>query len=275
MPEPAVPEVREVTLADIVRTLWARKWVLLAVFLLTVGAGTAYTFLQAPKYTARATLVTIEQQDVIQRWLESRPAAEWVAQRLGDPLLSEVFPGDWSEASGTWKGQAPGPQRQGAAVAGLVDVQVVPPVSGRVDRTLRVVVTFTDAALAADVANAYVDSLAVIRPQLQNVTESALFAQFYDGQNAADARRQAHEVALERQYWIALDPAYTPADPSSPNVPLNLALSVVLGLLLGIVAALTASWLASYRVSSRPPDVPKAPEAASPNAGFKYRGGGR
>lgn len=272
MPEPAVPEVREVTLADIVRTLWSRKWVLLAAFLLVVGAGTAYTFLQAPKYTATATLVTIEQQDVIQRWLESRPAAEWVAQELGDPLLSELFPGDWSEASDTWKGAAPGTQRQGAAVAGLVQVDVVPPVAGRVDRTMRVVVTFTDAALAAGVANAFVDSLEVIRPQLQNVTESALFAQFYDGQNAADARRQAHEVALERQYWIALDPAYPPADPSSPNVALNLALSVVLGLLLGVVAAFMASWLSAYRVSSRPPDVPPSPEAPAANQGFRYRG---
>jgi len=273
MPEPAVPDVREVTLADIVRTLWARKWVLLAVFLLTVGAGTAYTFLQTPKYTATATIVAIEQQDVIQRWLESRPAAEWVGAQLGDPLLSQVFPNEWSDASNTWKDVAPGTARQGAEISKLVTINVIPPVSGRVDRTMRVVVTFTDAALAADVANAYVDSLEVIKPQLQNVTESALFAQFYDGQNAPDARRQAHEVALERQYWIALDPAYTPSDPSSPNVTLNLALSVVLGLLLGVVAAFTAAWISNYRVSGRPPDVPKAPTAdAGQNQGFRYRG---
>lgn len=276
MPDPAVPEVREVTLADIVRTLWARKWVLLAVFLLAFGAGTAYTFLQTPQYTSTATIVAIEQQDVIQRWLESRPAAEWVAQQLGDPLLSELFPGEWSEASNDWRTTAPGTARQGAEVAKLAAVNVVPPVSGRVDRTMRIVVTFHDAALAADVANAYVDSLEVIRPQLQNVTESALFAQFYDGQNSADARRQAHEVALERQYWIALDPAYTSSEPSSPNVTLNLALGAVLGLLLGVVAAFTAAWVANYRLSSRPPEAPKAAEAGSaangPGAGFRYRG---
>lgn len=272
MPDAVVPEVQEVTLADIVRTLWKRKWVLLVVFLLVVGAGTAYTFLQTPQYTSTATIVAIEQQDVIQRWLESRPAAEWVAQELGDPLLSELFADDWSESSNAWRDEAPGTVRQGAAVSSLVSVQVNPPVSGRVDRTMRVVVTFSDAALAADVANAYVDSLDVIRPQLQNITESALFQQFYDGQNSADARRQAHEVALERQYWIDLDPAYAPGDPSSPNVTLNLALSVVLGLLLGVVAAFTAAWIANYRVSSRPPEVPKAPVQSDPNAGFRYRG---
>ncbi len=278
MPEPAVPEVREVTLADVVRTLWARKWVLLVVFLLVFGAGTAYTFLKTPKYTSTATIVAIEQQDVIQRWLESRPAAEWVAQQLGDPLLSELFPDDWSEASNTWRTAAPGAARQGAEVAKLAVVEVVPPVSGRVDRTMRVVVTFQDAALAADVANAYVDSLQVIRPQLQNVTESALFAMFYDGQNAQEARRQAHEVALEREYWLALDPAYTSSEPSSPNVTLNLALALALGLLLGVVAAFTAAWISNYRLSSRPPEVPKAPESAAggpgagPGAGFRYRG---
>lgn len=275
MAEPVVPEVREVTLADIVRTLWARKWVLLVTFLLVVGAGTAYTFLQAPKYTATATIVAVEQQDVIQRWLESRPAGEWVAAQLGNPLLSQLFPDDWSEASGTWRDQAPGTARQGAAVSHLVTVTVIPPVAGRVDRTMRVVVTFTDAALAADVANAYVDSLEVIRPQLQNVTESALFQQFYDGQNSQEARRQAHEVALERQYWIDLDPAYTPSKQSSPNVTLNLALSVVLGLLLGVVAAFTAAWIANYRVSSRPPEVPRPPPSpgeAQPGQGFRYRG---
>lgn len=281
MADAVVPEVREVTLADIVRTLWSRKWVLLVTFLLVVGAGTAYTFLQTPQYTSTATIVAIEQQDIIQRWLESRTAAEEVARQLGDPLLAEVFPDEWSDAAGTWKDAAPGTDRQGAAVASLVTVNTVPPVSGRTDRTMRIVVTFHDAALAAEVANAFVDSLEVIRPQLQNVTESALFAQFYDGQNSADARRQAHEVALERQYWIDLDPAFASAEPSSPNVTLNLALSVVLGLLLGVVAAFTAAWIANYRVSSRPPDVPRPPtmmgESGSPGAPgappVKYRRG--
>jgi len=271
--------VQEVTLADLVRTLWKRKWVLLTVFVVVMAGGAAYTFLKTPEYTSRSTIVALEQQDIIQRWLESRQAAEWVADRLGDPLLSKLFPDDWS-ADGNWKGEPPSDEAAGRALSNWVTVVTTPPVSGRTDRTMRVQAVLSDPLLARDVANAYLDSLEVIRPTLQNVTESALFQQFYDGQNAQDARRQAHEVALAREYWIVLDPAYAAQEPSSPNVPLNLALSAVLGLLLGVFAAFTAQWIANYRVSSRPPAVPPPPSpgalggsgATGPGASFRYRG---
>ena len=279
MADDITPVVQEVTLADLVRTLWKRKWVLLTVFVVVMAGGAAYTFLKTPEYTSRSTIVALEQQDIIQRWLESRQAAEWVADRLGDPLLSKLFPDDWS-ADGNWKGEPPSDEAAGRALSNWVTVVTTPPVSGRTDRTMRVQAVLSDPLLARDVANAYLDSLEVIRPTLQNVTESALFQQFYDGQNAQDARRQAHEVALEREYWIVLDPAYAAQAPSSPNVPLNLALSAVLGLLLGVFAAFTAQWIANYRVSSRPPAVPPPPSpgvpggsgAAGPGASFRYRG---
>jgi hypothetical protein len=287
MPEAVTPEVQEVTLADLVRTLWRRKWVLLVAFLLVFTGGAAYTFLKTPQYTSRATLVALEQQDIIQRWLESRQAAEWVADHLGDPLLSKLFPDEWSASSGGWRNEPPTAEAAGAAVARHVDVTTNPPVSGRTDRTMRVVATLPDAGLARDVANAFVLSLDVIKPQLQNVTESALFQQFYDGQNAQDARRQAHTVALEREYWIAVDPAYAATEPSSPNVPLNLLLSAALGVLVGVFAAFAAQWFGNYRVSSRAPAVPPpaapggpSPPPAPPGAAsrtredpsFRYRG---
>lgn len=289
MAEAAVPEVQEVTLADLARTLWRRRWVFLVTFLVVFSGGAAYTFLKAPQYTSRSTLVALEQQDIIQRWLESRQAAEWVADHLGDPLLSKLFPDDWSAASGGWKGQPPTAEAAGAAVAEHVKVLTQPAVGGRTDRTVRVVATLGDAGLARDVANSFVSSLEVIKPRLQNVTESALFQQFYDGQNAQDARRQAHTVALEREYWIVLDPAYAASSPSSPNVPLNLALAGVLGLLLAVFAAFTAQWVANYRVSGRAPAVPPPASSGSPapppppgaagreraprdDASFRYRG---
>ncbi|HEX2066927.1 MAG TPA: Wzz/FepE/Etk N-terminal domain-containing protein [Candidatus Thermoplasmatota archaeon] len=260
MPDAVVPEPQEVTLADIVRVLWRRRYVLLTVFLVVLGGGVAYTVLKAPTYTAKATLVAIEQQDVIVRWLESRQAAEWVAQRLGAPLAQELYP----------DGGEPTPQEVGRDLASRVTIEQVPVQAGRVDRTLRVAVGFTDPGLARDIANAYTDSLEVIRPSLQNVTESALFAQFYKGENPADARRQAHQVALEREYWLVVDRAYAPQSPSSPNVSLNVALSVVGGLMLGVLAAFLAEWVAGYRVSSRAPPVPPpSPPAASGT--FRYR----
>ena len=260
MADAEVPEPREVTLADLVRVLWRRRYVLLVTFLVVVAGGVAYTVLKTPQFSARSTIVALEQQDIIQRWLESRQAAEWVAEDLGEPLRDELF-----------GGSAPTPERAGRAVAGLVDVVTTPPVSGRTDRTMRVEVTFRDAGLARDIANAYLDSLEVIRPTLQNVTESALFAQFYDGQNAQDARRQAHEVALEREYWIVIDPAYAATSPSSPNVRLNVALSVVLGLMAGVFAAFAWQWAANYRVASRAPAVPPSEPGAGAGT-FRYRG---
>jgi capsular polysaccharide biosynthesis protein len=269
--EPApIPEPDEVTLADIVRVLWRRRFVLLALFLLAVAGAVAYTLLKDPVYESKATVVAVEQQDVIQHWLQSRQAALWVSQRLGDPLLSRLFEDEWTGSG--WSGGPPGPERAGRAVADLVEVSVAPRTAQQQDRSIQVQVATTDAGLARDVANAYIASLEVIRPQLQNVTESQLFVQFYDGQNEPDARRQARQVALEREYWIVVDPAFAADRPSSPNVPLNLALGVVLGLLLGVVGAFFAEWLASYRVSSRAPAVPEAPAAAPGSSTFRYRG---
>jgi capsular polysaccharide biosynthesis protein len=261
MPDAAVPEVREVTLADLVRVLWGRRYVLMVTFLLVVAGGVAYTVLKTPLYSSRSTIVALEQQDIIQRWLESRQAAEWVAETLGGPLDDELF-----------GGSQPSQERAGRVVAGLVDVVTVPPVTGRTDRTMNVDVTFHDAGLARDIANAYLGSLEVIRPTLQNVTESALFAQFYDGQNAQDARRQAHEVALEREYWIVVDPAYAATEPSSPNVQLNIALSVVLGLMLGVLAAFVWQWAANYRLASRAPAAPPPETGGGGDGTFRYRG---
>lgn len=263
MPDAAVPEVREVTLADLVRVLWGRRYVFLAVFLLVVAGGVAYTVLKTPLYSSRSTIVALEQQDIIQRWLESRQAAEWVSTELGEPLYDELF-----------GGSQPSEERAGRTVAALVGIATIPPVSGRTDRTMHIDVTFRDASLARDIANAYLDSLEVIRPTLQNVTESALFAQFYDGQNAQDARRQAHEVALEREYWIVVDPAYAATEPSSPNVRLNIALSVVLGLMLGVLAAFVWQWAANYRLASRAPSVPPPGTFGGPGSGGSGGNGG-
>lgn len=278
MAQPLVPEPREVTLADIVRVLWRWRYVFLAVFLVTVAAGVAYAALKQREYTASGTIVAVEHQDVIQRWLESRRAAIAVAERVGDPLLSRLYPAEWDGAA--WRGEPPSPERAAGAISSLVTVAAQPRTTGPTDRTLKLTVTFPDPGLARDIANAYLASLDVIRPQLQNVTESQLFVQFYDGQNEPDARRQAHQVALEREYWLLIDPAYAPQAPSSPNVRLTLALCVVLGLLLAVLAAFAAQWVASYRMGATAPSVPPPPSPAVPGspsapgagAGFRYRG---
>ncbi len=257
----AVPEPPEVTLADLVGILWRRRGVLLASFLLCVSGGVAYTLLQAPQYTSQATIVAVDQQDVIRRWLDSQQAAAWVGEQLGAPVETALFPDTDASSDGL-----------GQAIAARTEIAIAA-LGSSIDRSITITVEFPDAGLASDIANSFVDSLEVILPQLQSVTESQLFAQFYDGQNAEDARRQAHEVAVEREYWIVVDPAYAAASPSSPNVTLNIALSVVLGCLLGVMAAFTWQWAANYRASAKAPVVPPGVAPDGPRDGvFRYRG---
>lgn len=255
MADAEVPEPQEVTLADLIGILWRRRYVLMATFLLCVGGGIGYTLLQEPQYTASATIIAVDQHDILRRWLESREAAAWVGGQVGEPVAQAL-------------NAEPGSTDLAGAIARQSKVAFEPQVAGIIDRTMTISVELPDPGVARDIANSFIDSLEVIRPQLQNVTESALFAQFYDGQNAADARRQAHEVALAREYWIVIDPAIAPTSPSSPNVTLNIALSVVLGALLGVMAAFTWQWGSNYRASSRPPVLPPAPEQTQ---GFRYR----
>ncbi|MHB8632535.1 MAG: Wzz/FepE/Etk N-terminal domain-containing protein [Thermoplasmatota archaeon] len=272
MAEPLVPEPQDVTLADMVNIVWSRRYLALGVALLVLAAGIGYAVLTKPQYTSVTSLVAVDQPDIIQQWMQSRPAAAWVADKVGTPLLSALFPSLWTGTAWT---SPPTEEEKGQAVAALVTVGGAS-VIGATDRTLIVTVRFGNPVLARDTADAFVNSLDLILPQLQNLTESQLFEKFYNGQNAQDAARQAHEVALNRQYWVLLDPASLPTRPSSPNVSLDLGLAVVLAGIFALVAAFTAHWVAAYRVSARSPDVPSAGarSAASgetPAGRYQYR----
>ena len=60
------------TITQFLRIVWARKWLVLALFVLTVAAGTAVTLLMPKQYTAEATLV---------------------AEMRADPILGALAPG--------------------------------------------------------------------------------------------------------------------------------------------------------------------------------------
>lgn len=260
-------EYQEITLADLVGTIYRRKVVLVSVFLVAVLIGVAITAFATPSYQASATVIPLEHPDIIKNYLESRQAGEDVARDEGNNLLSRLFASRWDDNAGAWLGERPSTAEAGGALAGMISV------SGSIDkesgRFLTITASSDDPALARDVANAFLASLGHLRPTFENITIEQKFEAYYDGQNEQAARARAEQVAKEKAYWLELDTATTPGAPSSPNVTLNIALSVVLGLMLGVFAVFIVEWASNYRAQRRAVEAPPPPEEKG--AGFRMR----
>jgi hypothetical protein len=247
----------EITLADIVRTLQRRKLVLISVFLVVVLAGVAVTATTAPQYESTATIIPLEHRDIITKWLQSRQAAEHVIESKGHPLLVELFPGRWDGAS--WDPREPNQEEAGKRLASSVSVGS----RGQADeRFLEITVRLGNPTLARDVAQGYVESLTLLRPDLENITRQEVFPRYYDGTNEQEARRLAEVEARQKDYWLPLDRADLPNSAVVPNTTLNMALSVVLGMMLGVFGVFLVEWIAAYRSQTRRVDVPAPPKAA-------------
>ncbi len=246
-------DYKEITLADIVGTLGRRKLVLGSVFLLVVLGGVAFTAFSTPEYESTTTIVPLAHHDIIHNWLDSRHAAELVAEAKGDPLVSELFPGRWDGAN--WIGEPPTLEEAGRAIESSTRVsQLNAERDG--NRFTSVTVRMTDPKLAQDVANALIETLDVLRPTLEAITQQQAFDNYYDGSNQQEAQSRAEVTAKQMDYWLVLDTANTPQSPVSPNVVLNIALSVVLGLMLAVFAVFFWEWMANYRVQKKAVAVP-------------------
>jgi hypothetical protein len=232
---PSEPEWEEVRLADLVATVHRRRALVASFLVVGLLGSVAATVLTEPAYRASATIVPLEQQDLIKNWLESRQAAELVVQQVGPRLSLHLA-------------EAPGPGSEGRLADALAkQVTVRATAASRGERLLTVEAELPDPVVARDVAAAYVGSLQALRPQLENITRNDAFIKFYDGSNAQDAQRQAEEVARQRTYWLVLDTPLVPAQPSKPQPVLNIALGLAGGLMLGILAVFGAEWLSRYR----------------------------
>ena len=243
-------EYEEVTLADLVSTIWRRKVVLGVVFSLCVVGAVSVTAFSQRQYEAHATLIPLQDPDIIANYLDSRQAAAWVGEQIGDRLLQELFPSDWTGTG--WRSGAPGSDDIGSAVSRIVNVRSEQTSErDNAERKITITVEFTDPALSRDVANGFLAALENLRPLLENKTRQELFGQFYNGDNEQQARSRAEVEARERDYWLVLDNARTPVAPSSPNVTLNIALGVVLGFMLGIFSVFIVEWASKYRAERR------------------------
>lgn len=250
----------EITLADIVNTLQRRKVVLIAVFLVVLLTGVGVTAATTPEYESSASVIPVEHSDIIYNWLGSRNAAQIVVSAVGDPLKSELFPGRFDEATGTWVEREPTLEQAGRLLQERTSVNLDRNAGGRF---IELTVRLTSAGMARDAAQGYVDSLQVLRPHLENLTRQEVFPDYYDGTNEQEARRLAEVEARQKEYWIPLDAASMPGSAVVPNTTLNLALAVVLGLMLGVFAVFFVEWVSSYRAQTQNRvDVPAPPRAA-------------
>lgn len=236
-------EFEEISLVDIVRVLHRRRVVLAAAVVLSLVAGGALTFLTTPVYEAKATLIPLEQGDIIQNWLGSRQAAEFAVQFVGDPLYAALAPDAWDATAASWIGAPLTDRELAQRLAGHVSVD---PASTR-STELGVTVSMTDPVLARDVAAAYVASLTALRPQLENITRSALFDKYYDGTNSQEAQARAETAAREKSYWLTFDEPTIPSSPVKPRPVLYMTLAGVLGVMGGVMLVFMLEWVSKYR----------------------------
>lgn len=261
-------EYQEITLADIVRTIYRRKFLLGGILFLAILGGVAVTVFADTHYEASATLVPLEHEDIIQNWLASRNASALAAEAVGDPLLQELFPDRWDDETQQWRdGQRPTSQQAGAALKGRSSVSSSATdrgTDGDATRLIRVKVSLDDPILARDAANALVDTLEDLRPTLESITRQEAFDRYYTGTNEQEAQERASVTARQKDYWLRLDDA-AGAGAVGPNATLNLALSVVLGLMLGVFAVFFAEWVSNFRAEARQVEEPPEPEERAPD----------
>lgn len=242
----ASEEYEEIGLSDIVRVLQRRRLVLAVTLVLALATGGAVTMLATPQYEAKASVIPLAHQDIVNSWLASRQAAEVASDSVGKRLFTVLFPREWDSVTETWTGSPPTREAIGLALHEHVAVNSA---KGLASAGLMLVVTVTlpDALLARDVAAAYIASLTDLRPQLENITRSELFDEYYDGTNGQEAQRRAETAAAQRTYWIVFDSPTVPDAPSSPRPVLNMALAAVLGLMGGVFVVFGLEWLSKYR----------------------------
>lgn len=263
-PTPSAPakledDFEEISLVDIVKVVHRRRVALAITLVLSLIAGGAITVFTTPQYQAQAEVVPLEQTVIIRNWLESEQAAQFASTTVGRPVLPVLFPDDWDSSASTWKGV---PRTEGEVARELLKHVTV---TGGVttgsspNPTLLVTVKLPDAQVAADVASAYLSSLSTLRPDLENITRSALFDKYYDGTNAQEAQSRAERAAHERSYWIVFDTPSVPEDAVSPRPVLNMALALVLGILAGVMVVFGLEWLSRYRAEFKRVDPPLQP----------------
>lgn len=235
-------EYREVSLVDIARVMYRRRLLLALALAASLAGGAAFAVFTTPEYEARATLIPLEEAEIIENWLGSRQAAEYAVGAVGERLYPSLYPTSYDSTTG-WKGAPPTSTQLALALKGHV---IVDP-GTRDTALIGLRVVLPDPIVAQSVAAAYLDSLDVLRPQLENITRAELFDKYYDGTNAQEAQRRAETTAREKSYWLLFDEPVVPSSPVRPQPVLYMFIAVAIGVVGGVALVFAIEWLSKYR----------------------------
>jgi hypothetical protein len=244
------PATDEVELVEVISTLSRRRWVLLGTAALVVAASVGFALVVEPKYQSSARILPLEHAEVVEQWLRSREAAEWVVADASSALTEALGDAARDPSAFSWRGSrvpsgdglAPRLQEATAVRVELTERGVAAPI------VLLVSVTLPGPPEASrDAAHAYVRSLEALRPSLEALAAQEAFANHYDGTNEEEARRLAESSARARTFWLSFDEPVTPRAPISPSLPVHVALGLLVGVALGTLLALVVDRVSTAR----------------------------
>jgi len=240
--------VETVELSDYFRVLWARKWLVLVVVAVTVGAVAAFTFTAIPQYRATATLVrektTLETALFGSRLFEYRDIQRELRTSAGLATTPEVAAQVKTEL---------GSSRSTEELSNMVSAT-----PGSQTDIIDVAASSSDPAEAADVANAFArnfiavqqnsdrEAIAlaeqVIQSQLNRMTAAELAS---DRGRLLSSRLEELTIMAELQTggFKITQPAVAPRAPFTPQPVRNLVLALAVGLVLGVGLAFLVEYL--------------------------------
>jgi len=219
------------------------KWLVIAVTILVAVVGTAYTWTRTPMYSATTQLLYVNQIDI------ANPLSQSYIDVSAQTAEIESVPA--VVASSQVRADAQKLMEPASVDAGYyVSVALQPGVSNNYSNVVGVSAVSSDAAAAADAANAYAeafiawgrdssrsqiaDAIVVVKGQLTALADTG------DQQGSEYKSLQQSLQALEllqasvRGNFKVITEASPPSAPFSPDKKRGIALAVVAGLVLGV-----------------------------------------
>lgn len=231
------------------RALDDHRGVAVAGFVVVLLGASVLTLVWTPTFESTAVVIPLDHDQVVYDWLTSRQAAAHVLRSVGDPLRQALA----AQADANVSDEA-------RLIAALQDSTSIRVFAHDEDARPRfaIGVALESRSLAQRAVAAYLSSLEILRPRLEDVAEAALFERYLVVAAAPDAEQRAAEAAARQEFWLVFDEPSLPLVAVSPNRVLLAGGAIVSALALAVLAALTAQWLSATRAAVRASRDPAA-----------------
>lgn len=235
------------SLSSVVTVFWRRKYWFVAGFVPTVLVTLVVAMQTTPVYESEASIIPLDHWEVTVNWLSSRRAAEIAATELDAASNAQLFAQDWSGAS--WVGDPPSIAERAVKIHEIVTIDAT---RAREGGLIQIDVRHPNAAIAQDVASAYLAALGTLESDLRNITRVETLNDYFgrmdsDGPTTEEARRSADEYAAAKQFWLIVDEPMTPQRAIQTAPIMAAALALTMGILVGTFLAFGAEALGRQR----------------------------